>query len=359
MEYPMICWNFGRTNEDGTYSERTRTGMIGVIVHEVGHNFFPMIVNSDERQWGWMDEGLNTFTQLLAEEALEPGFPARGYPKDIVDYMSGDQNNLQPIMTQHDLVTQSGPNAYSKPAAGLYILREVILGHELFDKAFKTYAERWKFKHPTPADFFRTMEDVSGSELDWFWRGWFYTTDYTDIGVKGVNKYILTDKPTKRIENMAKQYGMKVEDFLPALFLVNPDSEDYKAEMAKEVDPMNDFKFLDEYLKNNFTEEERKTLKNSKYFYEIVFEKPGGLVMPILAEFVYADGSRENKYYPAEIWSFNDKEVKKLVASEKEIVEIHIDPKKLTADVDTENNSWPRKKEETQFEQFKKKTVNE
>lgn len=359
MEYPMICWNFGRTNEDGTYSERTRTGMIGVIVHEVGHNFFPMIVNSDERQWGWMDEGLNTFTQLLAEEALEPGFPARGYPKDIVDYMGGDQKYLEPIMTQHDLVSNSSANAYSKPAAGLYMLREVILGHELFDRAFKTYAERWKFKHPTPADFFRTMEDVSGTELDWFWRGWFFTTDYNDIGLKGVNKYIVTDKPTKRLENMAKQYGMKVEDFLPALFLVNPDSEDYKAEMAKDVDPINEFKFLDEYLKTNFTEEERKTLKNTKYFYEIVFEKPGGLVMPILAEFVYADGSRENKVYPAEIWRFNDKEIKKLVASDKEIVEINIDPKKLTADVDTSNNSWPKKKEESQFDQFKKKTVNE
>ena len=158
--------------------------MIGVIVHEVGHNFFPMIVNSDERHGTWMDEGLNTFTQLLAEEALEPGFPARGYPKDIVDYMSGDQKNLEPIMTQHDLVTDSGSNAYSKPAAGLYMLREVILGHDLFDKAFKTYAERWKFKHPTPADFFRTMEDASGTELDWFWRGWFYTTITMTSGLK-------------------------------------------------------------------------------------------------------------------------------------------------------------------------------
>ena len=360
MEYPMICWNFGRPNEDGTYSERTRTGMIGVITHEVGHNWFPMIVNSDERQWGWMDEGLNTFTELLAEEEFEDGFPARGYPKDVVPYMSGDQSRITPIMTQHDNVFNSGANAYSKPAAGLYILREVVLGHELFDKAFKTYAQRWKFKHPTPADFFRTMEDAAGTDLDWFWRGWFYTTDYTDIGVKEVNKYIVTDKPTKRAQNMAARYGMKVEDFLPALFLVNPDSDEFSADMVKDVDPLKDFKFLDDYLKENYSAEEIKSLKNSKYFYEIVFEKPGGLVMPILAEFVYADGTRESKYYPAEIWRFNDKEIKKLVPSEKEIVQINIDPNKLTADIDVSNNSWPKKTEETKFDKFQQsKSVDE
>ncbi|MCD6544494.1 MAG: M1 family metallopeptidase [Flavobacteriaceae bacterium] len=356
MEYPMICWNFGRPKADGTYSQRTRNGMIGVIIHEVGHNWFPMIVNSDERQWGWMDEGLNTFTQLLAEQHFELGFPSRGFPVNVVGYMNGEQSKIAPIMSQHENVFNSGANAYAKPAAGLYMLREVILGHDLFDKAFATYANRWKFKHPTPADFFRTMEDASGTDLDWFWRGWFYTTQYNDIGIKEVKKYVLTDKPTARAKRMAKMYGVDVNNFLPALFLVNTDSEDYTKDMDKNIDPTKDFKFLDDYLNENFSPEERKNLKNTKYFYEIVFEKPGELVMPIIMEVVYTDGTKEDKYYPAQIWRFNDKEIKKLFASDKEIKEINIDPNKLTADVDTSNNSWPKKKEDSQFDKFKKKT---
>ena len=357
MEYPMICWNFGRPKPDGTYSDRTRNGMIGVIIHEVGHNWFPMIVNSDERQWGWMDEGLNTFTQLLAEQEFESGFPSRGYPKNVVRYMSGDQSRIAPIMTQHDNVFNSGSNAYSKPAAGLYMLREVILGHDLFDKAFQTYAQRWMFKHPTPADFFRSMEDASGTDLDWFWRGWFYTTDYTDIGIKDVKKYVVTDKPTERAKKMAKAYGMQVEDFGQNLFLVNTDSEEYTEEMAKVKDPSKDIAFLNEYLSDNFTPEERATLKDTKYFYEIIFEKPGGLVMPLLVEYEYTDGTKESKYYPAEVWRFNDKEIKKVFASDKEIKSIVLDPNQLTADIDTSNNSWPKKEEDSQFDKFKKDKV--
>ena len=357
MEYPMICWNFGRPKPDGTYSDRTRNGMIGVITHEVGHNWFPMIVNSDERQWGWMDEGLNTFAQLMAEQEFENGFPSRGYPKNVVRYMGGDQSRITPIMTQHDNVFNSGANAYAKPAAGLYMLREVILGHELFDKAFKTYAQRWMFKHPTPADFFRTMEDASGTDLDWFWRGWFFTTDYTDIGIKDVKKYVVTDKPTERAKRMAKAYGMKVEDFGDNLYLINTDSEEYTEEMAKVKDPSKDIAFLNEYLSDNFTPEERGKLKDTKYFYEIVFEKPGGLVMPLLVEYEFTDGSKESKYYPAEVWRFNDKEIKKVFASDKEIKSIVVDPNQLTADVDTSNNSWPKKEEDSQFDKFKKNEV--
>jgi hypothetical protein len=271
--------------------------------------------------------------------------------------MSGDQSRIAPIMTQHDNVFNSGANAYSKPSAGLFMLREVILGHDLFDKAFKTYAERWKFKHPTPADFFRTMEDASGTDLDWFWRGWFYTTDYNDIGIKGVKKYVVTDKPTERAKRMAKAYGMNVEDFGQNLFLVNTDSDDYTEEMAQVKNPSKDIAFFNEYLIDNFSADERKTLKNTKYFYEIIFEKPGGLVMPILVEYVFADGTKENKYYPAEIWRFNDKEIKKVFASDKELKEINIDPNQLTADVDTENNSWPKKKEDSQFDKFKKQNL--
>ena len=355
MEYPMICWNYGRPRADGTYSERTRTGMIGVITHEVGHNWFPMIVNSDERQWTWMDEGLNTFTQLMAEQEFEKDFPSRGFPKDIVGYMDGNQSKIAPIMTQSNNIYQFGSNAYAKPAAGLYILREVILGHELFDKAFSTYAKRWKFKHPTPADFFRTMEDATATDLDWFWRGWFYTTDYVDVGVKGVKSYVVTTKPTKRAENMAKAYGMKASDFGPVMFLVNTESDDYTPDMEKVKNPSKDIKILKDYLEKNYTPEERKTLKNTTNFYEVTFEKPGGMPMPIIVDYVFEDGTKERKYYPAQIWRFNDKEVIKLYASDKKVVSINVDPEELTADVDKSNNSWPKKKVESKFKQFKKK----
>ena len=355
MEYPMICWNYGRTRADGTYAERTRTGMIGVIIHEVGHNWFPMIVNSDERQWGWMDEGLNTFTQLLAEEELEKDFPARGYPKDLIQYMTGDQSKIAPIMSQHEVVFDSGKNAYHKPTAGLYMLREFIMGHELFDYAFKTYANRWKFKHPSTADFFRTMEDASGTDLDWFWRGWFYTTDVNDIGIKGVKQYVVTDQQTARVKRMIKAYGMAPGQFPKMLHLVSKESEEFKPEMLDNKNPAEDFKILKDYLDENFTTEEKAQLKNSKFFYEIVFEKTGGLVMPILVDFVFSDGSRESYNYPAEIWRYNDKEVRRVFPSDKEIVEIIIDAKEITADVNLENNYWPKKETSTKFEDFKAK----
>ncbi len=355
MEYPMICWNYGRPRADGTYSERTRTGMISVITHEVGHNWFPMIVNSDERQWTWMDEGLNTFTQLLAEQEFEKDFPSRGFPKGIVGYMDGDQSKIAPIMSQSNNIYQFGNNGYSKPAAGLYILREVILGHELFDKAFSTYAKRWKFKHPTPADFFRTMEDATATDLDWFWRGWFYTTDYVDVGIKEVKSYVVTTKPTKRAKNMAKAYGMKTSDLGPVMFLVNTESEDYTPDMSDIKNPSKDIKILKDYLEKNYSVEERKTLKNTTNFYEITFEKPGGMPMPIIVDYVFEDGTKERKYYPAQIWRFNDKEVIKLYASDKKVVSINIDSDELTADVNKANNTWPKKKVTSKFDQFKKK----
>ena len=190
MEYPQICFNPGRPNADGTYSDRVKYRMIKVTIHEVGHNFFPMIVNSDERQWTWMDEGLNSYMEMLAELAYDKDFPiTRGYPKNIVKYMNGDQSKIAPIMSKGDNVYSFGNNAYGKPATALWILRETIMGKELFDHAFKTYSQRWKFKHPTPADFFRSMEDASAMDLDWFWRGWFYTTDVTDIGIQSVKKF--------------------------------------------------------------------------------------------------------------------------------------------------------------------------
>jgi hypothetical protein len=302
-----------------------------------------------------MDEGLNTFTQLLAEQDFEKDFPSRGFPKNVVAYMDGDQSRLSPIMSQSNNIYNFGANAYSKPAAGLYMLREVILGHELFDKAFSTYAKRWKFKHPTPADFFRTMEDASATDLDWFWRGWFYTTDYVDVGVKGVKSYVVTTKPTKRVENMAKAYGMKVSDFGPAMYLINTESDEYSPEMDKVKNPSKDIKILKDYLEANYTAAERETLKNTTYFYEITFEKPGGMPMPIVVDYIFEDGTKESKYYPAKIWRFNDKEVVKLFASDKKVISITIDPKDITADVDKSNNAWPKKQKETKFEKFKNK----
>lgn len=307
MEYPQICFNPGRPNPDGTYSDRTKYRMIKVTIHEVGHNFFPMIVNSDERQWTWMDEGLNSYMEMLAELDYDPNFPiTRGYPKNIVKYMSRDQSVVAPIMSKGDNVYSFGNNAYGKPATGLWMLRQTIMGPELFDHAFKEYAKRWKFKHPTPADFFRTMEDASAMDLDWFWRGWFYTTDVTDIGIKGVKKFSTKDAGN-RVEF--------VEDTSDGL---------------------------------GFTE------KQDKYHYEITYDKPGGLVMPIIVEFTYDDGTKERKTYPAQIWRFNDNQVTKVFSSSKQIKSIQIDPDLETADVDTTNNSWP-KKGKSKFDKFKNK----
>ncbi len=356
MEYPMICWNYGRPRPDGTYSKRTRNGMVGVIIHEIGHNWFPMIVNSDERQWTWMDEGLNTFTQILAEQEFEKGFPSRAFPHKITDYMSGDQSKLTPIMAQSNNIYNFGMNGYSKPAAGLYMLREVIMGKELFDKAFSTYAKRWKFKHPYPEDFFRTMEDASAVDLDWFWRGWFFTTWTVDLGIKDVKKYVVTTKPTARAKRMAQAYGMKASDFGPVMFLVDTESSDYTPDMESVKNPSQDIKILKDYLKKNFNDSEIKKLKQTKYFYEIVFEKIGEMPMPIVVEYVFKDGTKLQKQYPAQIWRKNDKEVKKLFASDKEIKEINIDPNLLTADIDVSNNSWPKKEQESKIEKFKKKT---
>lgn len=367
MEYPMICWNYGRPEEDGTYSDRVKYGMMGVIVHEVGHNFFPMIVNSDERQWTWMDEGLNTFVQYIAEqdfgekypEALSPGddhFPSdRGPAKMIIPYMSGDQSFIAPIMTKGLNTYQFGNNAYGKPATALNILRETVMGRELFDYAFREYAQRWMFKHPTPEDFFRTMEDASAFDLDWFWRGWFYTTDWVDIGIKEVKKYYVSEKPNAYMRNIMEERGISENQLRPLVYLVEEGSEDFKEEMAS-GSVLENSKPLKEFIMDNFTPEERKTIKDPKYFYNITFEKPGGLVMPIIVKYTYADGTSKEETYPAQIWRLNDKEVSKAIAADKEIVSIEIDPDEETADVDTSNNSWPRKEVKSDFDRFKEQT---
>lgn len=355
MEYPMICFNFGRADENGNYSERTKRGMISVITHEVGHNYFPMIVNSDERQWTWMDEGIDSFVQILALAKYDPElFPMSRYPKNIVRYMKGDQSQLSPIMSQGDNIYNFGSNAYAKPAAGLFILRQTIMGPELFDHAFKTYSQRWMFKHPTPEDFFRSMEDASAMDLDWFWRGWFFTTGNNDIGVKEVKKYLVTDKPTTEAIKATERYGGSAANLPPSLYLVAEDSEDFSDELNSKNPE--DYDVLDNYLNSKFTSDERKKLAPPKYFYEVKFEKPGDLVMPLIVEIEYEDGSKERKQYPAQIWNKNDREVTKVYATNKAIKKVMVDPDEQTADVDMTNNSWP-KQQENQFEKFKKNQI--
>ena len=363
MEYPMICWNYGRPNEDGTYSDGVKYGMISVIIHEVGHNFFPMIVNSDERQWGWMDEGLDTFMQYMAEQEFGEAFPEaiapleaypsrRGAPAKIVPYMAGDQSFIAPIMSNPENVYQLGPNAYGKPATALNILRETVMGRELFDHAFKTYANRWKFKHPTPEDFFRTMEDASAVDLDYFWRGWFYTTDFVDIGVKGVKKYYVSNEPTKQMKEYMAARNITEADLPPLVYLAAEDSEDYNPEL-KGKKPSESSQTLNAFMMDNMTESERAAVKEPKYFYEVTFNKPGGIPMPLIVEYTYADGTTKVITYPAEIWRKNDAEVKTVLSTEKEIVGIVVDPKAETADIDTTNNSWPKAETRSEFDSFK------
>jgi hypothetical protein len=350
MEYPMICWNWGRPDADGKYTDRVKNGMISVIVHEVGHNFFPMIVNSDERQWTWMDEGLNSFMEYMALMEWDPNFPAdRGPAKNIVPYMSGDEKGLEPIMSNSESIRQFGNNAYGKPAAALNILRETIMGRELFDYAFKTYANRWKFKHPTPEDFFRTMEDASAFDLDWYWRGWFYTTDNNDIGIKEVKKYFVSNEPSKEVKDFMSKRRRRNANPGPMVYMIAEGSEDFKPEMNKPFDTKG-IKTLEEYVQANFTKEEQTKLKAPKYFYQVTFDKPGSLVMPIIVELTFEDNSTETHTFPAQIWRMSDKEVSRTFATQKAISKIVVDPKQETADIDTANNTWPKTALKSKFD---------
>ena len=350
MEYPMICWNYGRPDENGVTSEQTKNGMMGVVIHEVGHNFFPMIVNSDERQWTWMDEGLNSFMEFMAEQELGTNFPSRRGPaKNIVPYMSGDQNFLEPIMSNSETIVQFGNNAYGKPATALNILRETIMGRELFDHAFKVYANRWKFKHPTPEDFFRTMEDASAVDLDWFFRGWFYSTDFVDIGIKEVKQYYVSETPTEALKNAKVRKGRFGMEKGPFVYLIEGDNAELKAKQKKALE-IEEVKLLSDYVKQNLSAEERGNLNNPKYFYEVEFNKPGGLIMPIIVAITYEDGSIENFKYPAQIWRKNNDSAKKVYATEKAIKKIQIDPKLETADIDVTNNTWPKEEVKSKFD---------
>lgn len=369
MEYPMICFNGGRPKEDGTYSEETKYGMWGVIIHEVGHNFFPMIINSDERQWSWMDEGLNTFVQYLTEQEWERGYPSRRGPAYMItDYMRGDKKFISPIMTNSESIWQFGNNAYGKPATALNILRETIMGRELFDYSFKIYCERWKFKHPTPADFFRTMEDASGVDLDWFWRGWFFSTEYVDISLDYAKHFQLnTNNP--EIEKTAKKNTDEAkpefigdirnkESIKQTVNEKDPAIDDFYAKRNEyEVDRLDKEEY--EAFKAKLTPEQKKILESNKHLYELSFTNKGGLVSPIIIGFTFADGTKEIVRIPAEIWKMDQETVTKVFIFDKEVSSFEIDPYLETADCYTNNNSFPPKNAATRFQLFEQKQTNE
>ena len=361
MEYPMICFNGPRPTEDGTYSRATKYALISVIIHEVGHNYFPMIVNSDERQWTWMDEGLNSFVQTLAEQQWEKDYPSRrAEARDMVGYMTGD--GQVPIMTNSESIAQLGPNAYGKPAVALNLLRETILGRELFDHAFKTYAQRWAFKRPYPADFFRTMEDASGVDLDWFWRGWFYTNDHVDLSLDAVRAYTLDTRDPAIEKPRAKQEkadrprtpAQTRNATLPKRIDAYPELRDFYNDYDEATILPSDKKKYEELLKTLAKDKIRAdVLKTKRNFYLIEFSNVGGLVMPIILKIDYTDGSTEELRIPAEIWRVDNAKAAKLIMTQKEIKALQIDPHEEIGDADVENNFWPRRAIKSRFQLFK------
>ncbi|MEN9401164.1 MAG: hypothetical protein RL632_2267 [Bacteroidota bacterium] len=368
MEYPMICFNGGRPEEDGTYSQETKYGMWGVIIHEVGHNFFPMIINSDERQWTWMDEGLNTFVQYLTEQEWERGYPSRRGPAYMIaDYMRGDKQFISPIMTNSESIFQFGNNAYGKPATALNILRETIMGRELFDYAFKMYCERWALKHPTPADFFRTMEDASAVDLDWFWRGWFYSTDHVDISIDNVKWFQLNtmnpevEKSIKQANDLAKDHFIgddrNKESIKQTVNEADPNIDDFYAKRNIYFVDALDRKEYAEFLAK-ISKEDLQLLNANKQFYELTFSNIGGLVMPLIIEVTFADNTVEIIRIPAEIWRQYENKVTKVFIFDKEVISFRLDPNLETADTDFSNNSWPKRVEPTRYELFKQKQMN-
>ena len=366
----MICFNGPRPEEDGNYSESTKNALIGVVIHEVGHNWFPMIVNSDERQWTWMDEGINTYLQFLTEQEWDREYPSRRGPaKNIVNYMKGNKKNLSPIMTNSESIYQFGNNAYGKPATALNILRETIVGRELFDFAFKEYSKTWMFKHPTPSDFFRILENASAVDLDWFWRGWFYSTDPVDLSIDQVNWYTLdTKNPDIEFPLMKKK-----KDEEPIQIWQERNMVDIQETVVETDELANDFynkydpyevTILDKeefirYRDSSIVEKREKEIYNSNLnYYEIKFSNVGGLVMPIILQLEYIDSTDYIIRIPAEIWKMNRDQVTKIFATKKEVKSFTLDPKLETADIDLNNNYYPRKMILSKFELYKKKKYN-
>ena len=376
MEYPMICFNYGRTEKDGTYSEATKNGMLGVVIHEVGHNFFPMIINSDERQWTWMDEGLNSFVEYLTEELYDNKFPvSKGPAYKIVDYMRLPKDQLEPIMTNSENIIQFGPNAYSKPSTGLNILRETIIGRENFDYAFKEYARRWAFKHPTPADLFRTMEDASAEDLDWFWRGWFYNTDPCDISLDTVKWSNLsletstsaprttastnTQPVTKPILNAFEDISkIRNREDKRIIFATDADTSlrDFYWRYDRDLVKVDNTPFnitMPVPVIDTFTTEQRQQLAGNKNMYELTFSNKGGLVMPIIIEWTFKDGTKQTDRIAVQVWRKNENKVVKTFIKDKEVASIKLDPMRETSDINEKNNVWNIDTEPSKYQLFK------
>lgn len=342
MEYPMICFNYGRPDENGKYSQYKLQSMVSVIIHEVGHNYFPMIVNTDERQWTWIDEGINTFLEHLTIDEYYPEFGITwGTPKSVTNYMRGNPDYIRPLMTNSEQITQFGYNGYGKPSAALCVLRDVVMGPELFDFSFKEYAHRWAFKRPMPADFFRTMEDASAVDLDWFWRGWFFTTDYVDINLKDVNWYKIEEQFSNGMQNSPQDSTEQVPNKLlaspNALYLSKPSDASYGS------------------FKNRLDDQAILEQNAGNLLYELTFENLGGLVSPLIIEWTYSDGSMELEYIPAEIWGLNENVVTKVFAKQKQVVQVQLDPDEKTGDAYIFNNSFPRQSEKSKFDKFSPK----
>lgn len=252
-------------------ARRSERGLYGVTTHEIGHNYFPMIVNTDERRHAWMDEGFNSFINYYSGPDWFGGEP-RGRGNAGAFARGMDRPNLAPMMTHADKLPPGtlGNTQYAKPAAGLVVLREVVLGEERFDRAFREYVRRWAFRSPQPEDFFRTMENVAGADLAWFWRGWFYTTAYLD------------------------QSAGAVEQSEP---------ETGSVEIAFTID--------------NLAE----------------------LVMPVIFDVEYADGSVERKKLPVEVWYTTNSFTTRWSAGAKAL-KITLDPESQLPDVNRDNNTW-------------------
>ncbi len=363
MEYPMICFNGGRPGKDGTYSERTKWDMIGVIIHEVGHNYFPMIVNSDERRWTWMDEGLNTFLQGIAEREWDHNHPSpAGRPRDIVDYMKGDQSNIAPIMIHGDLTMQFMNNAYGKPATGLNILRETIMGRELFDFAFKQYARRWMFKHPTPEDLFRTLEDASAVDLDWFWRGWFYSTDHVDISLDRVTLFTMASGIPAELKEWQREQDAEIPEevavqrnriAMKSVVEADPSMRDYYDTYDKYEPVKSDKDKYNRYVKS-LTPREKDWIASGGIYYQLDFTNLGGMVMPLILQFEFEGGQKEVIRIPAEIWNRNNLKTSKVFKFDDRVLSVTLDPFLETADCELGNNHWPSQKMENRFELYKR-----
>ena len=364
MEYPMICFNGPRGMEDGTYFGQPKSGsewrhskygLISVVIHEVGHNWFPMIVNSDERRWTWMDEGLNSFLQYLAEREWEEDYPSRrGEPDAMVSYMTSSKQ--VPIMTHSDLIHQFGNNAYGKPATALNVLRESVLGRELFDFAFREYSQRWMFKRPEPFDFFRSLEDASGVDLDWFWNGWFYSTAHCDIAIEDVEYWQVSSQDPvieKAIEKrLEKEKAPSISDLRNKSLPLRADRFPELKDFYNSYDPLqvtdddrDDYKKLTESL----TDEERDLLKLTDHFYRVKLRNVGGLISPVTLVTEDESGDETTHHIPAEIWRRNADMVEYAIQSSAPIKKFSLDPHRQNPDSNRDNDEFPRSLKPSRF----------